>query len=67
MKLSKKHIQIFKTIKNNSFYKPTYRDHEPATTTLLKNGLIEWREDFKGVQFTEGGKKYIETFNIDLN
>jgi len=55
-KFSKKHIAIFKTITEKGKYKPTYSDREPATQTLIKNGLIDWRSDYKGLIFTELGQ-----------
>lgn len=55
-RFSKKHIEIFKTILKNGYYKPGYSDKEPATATLIKNGLVEWREDYRGVKLTENGK-----------
>lgn len=60
MKFSKKHIEIFKTIIEKGWYKPTYSDQEPATRTLEKAGIIEWRGDFKGLKFTEAGKEIAE-------
>lgn len=59
LKLSKKHITIFKRIADNGYYRPTYSDMEPATKTLLKNGIIEWRQDFRGLILTEYGKKIV--------
>ena len=56
MKLGKKHIQIIKTIREKGKYKPTYGDQEPATKTLIKRGIIEWGEDFRGLILTEKGK-----------
>lgn len=60
MKFSKKHIEIFKTILEKGKYKPTYSDKEPATQTLIKAGIIDWREDFRGLRFTEAGKAIAE-------
>lgn len=54
-KPSRKHLQIFQKIKEKGYYKPTYSDQEPATTTLIKQGIVEWRQDFKGVEFTAYG------------
>ena len=59
-KISQKHIKIFKTIKEKGFYKPTYSDQEPATQTLIKNGIIEWRTDYRGLVFTETGKYILQ-------
>lgn len=56
IKLSKKHIQIIKTIRDKGKYKPTYSDKEPATQTLIKKGIIEWRDDMRGLVLTELGK-----------
>jgi hypothetical protein len=56
-KFSKKHIQIFKRILDKGKYKPTYNDHEPATQTLIKNGIIDWNASFSGLVFTEMGKQ----------
>jgi hypothetical protein len=58
-KPSKKHLAIFKTIAEKGFYKPTYSDKEPATVTLEKKGIVEWRGDYKGVVLTEYGKELI--------
>lgn len=60
MKFSKKHIAIFKTILEKGYYKPTYSDQEPATQTLIREGIVEWRVDFRGVHFTEVGKAIAE-------
>ena len=59
MKIKKKHISIFKTIIEKGFYKPAFSDQEPATLTLQKNGLIEWKLDYTGLVLTEEGKKYV--------
>lgn len=61
MKFSKKHIQIFKTIIEKGKYKPAYNDREPATQTLIKNGLIEWNQSYIGLVFTEKGKELSKT------
>jgi len=55
-KFSKKHIVIIKTILEKGYYKPAYSDQEPATTTLVKNGIAEWRGDYRGIVLTEEGK-----------
>jgi hypothetical protein len=57
VKLKWKHIQIIKTIVEKGKYKPAYSDQEPATKTLIKLGLVEWRSDFSGVSLTELGDK----------
>ena len=62
-KFSKKHIAIFKAITEKGYYHPTYSDQEPATQTLLKNGIVEWRDDWRGVKFTEKGK----ALNLNYN
>ena len=59
-KPSKKHLAIFKRIAEKGFYKPAYSDQEPATTTLVKKGIVEWRSDFRGVILTEFGKELIK-------
>jgi hypothetical protein len=66
LKLSKKHLEIFRTILFGSkgYYKPTYSDKEPATQTLINAGLIDWRTDFRGVILTEQGKEYIKTIQL---
>jgi hypothetical protein len=56
---SKKHLEIFKKIMEKGYYKPTYSDKEPATATLERIGIIEWRSDYKGVVFTERGKNLV--------
>lgn len=63
-KLSKKHLAIFKKIGERGYYKPRYSDQEPATQTLLKKGIVEWREDFKGVRLTEYGKEFINNLPL---
>ncbi len=60
-KPSDKHLQIFKKIAEKGKYKPTYSDKEPATVTLIKKGIIDWRGDFTGLIFTEYGKQLIES------
>lgn len=57
---SKKHLEIFKTIAEKGYYKPTYSDHEPATKTLEKLGIVEWRDDYRGVKLTEYGKELVQ-------
>lgn len=64
MKFSKKHIAIFETIIADGYYKPTYSDREPATQTLIRNGFVDWRGDFRGVVFTKLGEIEIRP-NID--
>jgi hypothetical protein len=59
-KPSKKHLAIFKTIAEKGYYKPTYSDKEPATVTLEKKGIVEWRGDYRGVILTEYGKELIK-------
>jgi hypothetical protein len=59
-KPSNKHLSIFKTIIEKGYYRPTYSDQEPATKTLLKLGIVEWREDFRGVKLTEYGANLIK-------
>lgn len=59
-KPSKKHKAIFKRILEKGYYKPTYSDREPATQTLIKHGLVDWRGDFRGVELTEAGKVWIK-------
>ncbi len=59
-KPGRKHLSIFKTIKKNGYYKPSSSDQEPATVTLIKNGLVDWRSDFKGVEFTEKGRLFVK-------
>jgi hypothetical protein len=56
-KLKWKHAQIVKKIVENGVYKPTYSDQEPATQTLIKHGLVQWKSDFSGVVLTELGLK----------
>lgn len=56
MKFSPKHKQIIKTILEKGKYKPTYSDQEPATMTLIKLDIIEWKGDFTGLILTEFGK-----------
>lgn len=58
-KISKKHRAIFDTITKTGYYRPGYSDQEPATATLIKQGILEWRKDFRGVEFTEYGKQFI--------
>lgn len=62
-KPTKKHLAIFKRIAEKGYYKPTYSDQEPATKTLEKNGIVEWRDDFKGVKLTEYGKDLVKLNN----
>lgn len=57
VKLKWKHAQIVKKIVETGKYKPTYSDQEPATQTLIKLGLVEWKSDFSGVVLTELGLK----------
>lgn len=57
IKLTKKHKQIIATCREKGYYKPTYSDQEPATKTLLKLGIVEWRGDFAGVKLTEFGRE----------
>ncbi len=59
-KPSKKHLSILKTIIEKGCYKPTYSDQEPATKTLLKLGIVEWRTDFRGVKLTTYGTGLIK-------
>lgn len=59
IKFSEKHKQIVKTILENGKYKPTYSDHEPATTTLIKRNIVEWNGSFTGVILTEYGKSIV--------
>lgn len=59
-KPSKKHLAIFKRIAEKGYYKPTYSDKEPATVTLEKKGIIEWRGDYRGVILTEYGKELVK-------
>lgn len=59
-KISKKHFKIFKEINKKGYYKPTYSDQEPATKTLIKNNIIEWRSDYKGLIFTNYGKEFVD-------
>ncbi len=60
-KPSKKHLAIFKRIAEKGYYRPTYSDQEPATLTLRKMGIIEWRRDFIGLILTDKGKEFIKT------
>jgi len=60
LKPSKKHLQILATIEKRGYYKPAYSDKEPATMTLLNKGIIEWREDYRGLHLTEYGKIFIK-------
>lgn len=62
-KLSDKHLQIFEKIREKGFYKPTYSDQEPATTTLIKQNIVEWRDDWRGVKFTDFGKEFVSEYN----
>ena len=64
-KPSKKHLSIFKCISEKGYYKPAYSDREPATQTLIKKGIVDWRGDFIGVEFTEEGKVFFKTINKD--
>ena len=57
VKLKWKHISIIKTIVAKGKYKPAYSDQEPATKTLIKLGLVEWKDDFSGVVLTQLGEK----------
>jgi hypothetical protein len=57
VKLKRKHIVIVKTIVEKGKYKPTYSDQEPATKTLIKLGLVEWKSDYSGVVLTDLGEK----------
>jgi hypothetical protein len=57
---SKKHLAIFKRIAENGYYKPAYSDKEPATATLEKKGIVEWRDDFRGVKLTEYGEELVK-------
>jgi hypothetical protein len=57
MPYSKKHKEIVTTILMKGKYKPAYSDQEPATQTLIKKGIVEWKEDFSGVVLTEWGQK----------
>lgn len=61
-KLSKKHLEIFKTIQKKGYYKPTYSDKEPATQTLFKKGLINWRDDYRGLILTDDGREFIAQY-----
>ncbi len=56
---SKKHLAIFKTIIEKGFYKPSSSDQEPSTKTLINNKIVEWRDDYRGVIFTEEGKELV--------
>lgn len=58
-KPSEKHLAIFKTIKEKGYYKPTYSDQEPATRTLIKLGIVDWRDDYRGVKLTDHGKEVV--------
>lgn len=58
VKLKRKHISIIKTIVEKGKYKSEYSDQEPATKTLIKLGLVEWKDDFSGVVLTESGKMH---------
>jgi len=62
-KPSAKHLAIFKTIQDKGYYKPAYSDQEPATKTIERLGIVRWRDDMRGVIFTEYGKQLIETNN----
>lgn len=70
-KPSKKHIAIIKTILAKGYYKPTYSDQEPATKTLIKLGIVDWRSDFKCLILTEYGnsiaKQILETNPLFLH
>lgn len=67
-KFSQKHIKIFLTIAEKGKYKPTYSDQEPATKTLINNGYIEWRYDWRGLKFTKKGKQLnLEELKQQLN
>jgi hypothetical protein len=66
-KLSKKHIEIFETIKRKGWYKPGYSDQEPATKTLLKNGIIEWRVDYRALVFTKDAEAKIKAIKHQSN
>jgi len=63
-KPSKKHLAIFKRIEDKGYYRPTYSDKEPATTTLLNKGIVEWREDYRGVKLTEYGKTFVNQLTL---
>jgi len=56
MKISEKHRKIIRTIWEKGKYRPTYSDKEPATMTLIKHGIIEWRDDFRGLILTDFGR-----------
>lgn len=57
VKLKWKHIQIIKTIVEKGKYKPASSDQEPATKTLIKLGLVSWKDDYSGVVLTELGER----------
>lgn len=62
-KPSQKHLHIFKTISEKGYYKPTYSDQEPATKTLIKHGIAEWRTDWRGIKLTEYGKEVVNNLS----
>jgi len=62
-KISPKHLSIFKKITEKGFYRPTYSDQEPATKTLIKHGICEWRIDFKGIELTNKGQELVKKIN----
>lgn len=62
-KPSKKHLKIFNIIYCNGYYRPQYSDQEPATQTLIKRGIVEWREDYRGLRLTEYGKELVKENN----
>lgn len=66
-KPSKKHLQIFNSIAEKGFYKPRFSDQEPATKKLEKLGIVEWRNDFRGVILSEYGKSIVEQLNKPIN
>ncbi len=59
-KPSKKHLAIFKKIAEKGYYKPTYSDKEPTTKTLEKKGIVEWRDDFRGLRLTKKGEELVK-------
>lgn len=66
-KPSKKHLKIFETIKSKGKYKPAYSDQEPATETLVKKEIIKWKDDYRGLIFTEHGKKAVKENGWGVN
>lgn len=64
-KPKQKHLQIFRVISIDGRYVPASSDKEPALVTLQNLGLVEWREDYRGVHLTELGKEVVKMNNWD--